>query len=169
VKETKSRHRRVWNPPVAVWNQSEAMNGIKPTNIQPREGARGTAVMLCQLRRLSRSRSPALAKALPKLATKDLAEQKLSEARRTEKRRRRRSYLRQAEHRRSNEASKKAPRGVLFCGLAIYAREISRSRNFARLGAPQGRADGVYAIRRGQTRGATTYRGIYAREVILCR
>ena len=38
VKETKSRHRRVWNPPVAVWNQSEAMNGIKPTNIQPREG-----------------------------------------------------------------------------------------------------------------------------------
>ena len=57
VKETKSRHRRVWNPPVAVWNQSEAMNGIKPTNMQPREGARGTAVMLCQLRRLSRSRN----------------------------------------------------------------------------------------------------------------
>jgi hypothetical protein len=38
VKETKSRHRRVWNPPVAVWNQSEAMNGIKPTNMQPQRG-----------------------------------------------------------------------------------------------------------------------------------
>jgi hypothetical protein len=38
LKETKSRHRRVWNPPVAVWNQSEAMNGIKPTNMQPQRG-----------------------------------------------------------------------------------------------------------------------------------
>ena len=36
-----------------------------------------------------------------------------------------------------NEASKKAPHGVLFCGLAIYARESSRSRNFARQGAPE--------------------------------
>ena len=68
--------------------------------------------------------APAQAKALPKPNTKDLAEIKPRETGRTEKRRRWRSNLRRAEHRRSNDVSKKGiPQDAFFAVTRFYARE----------------------------------------------